>query len=405
MRYLIAFIFTVFSLASANAESGQLHVKVAQVMDTGGFERPMLSASSLVPADWTTRGGVFWNSNSSCQGGHQTDWQATSPDGKASITLVPDRAWQANSYGNQIPQGCLAGEYDSAEAFVRSIVSQMPDGRVLEVFQDPSVKQMLATFSFEQAGDPYEKSWMDYTSIHISFTDEGASMQAIISLLTSHTYMSFGHSQGVGPPLEMVMGQASTITVYAAPSATFETYLPGFELFSSNYRIDPQWSARIAGSNAKVAQIGIAGAKDQSEIMSRAYSDISDISMQTWRSGNASTDRTQRGTVEAIRGVETYSANTPTGQIELPGSYDNAWQMSDGTFIVTNDAFFEPADGRRLAQVIRATLVQVAALAQAWEQASPQRCNANGSIPASHNGEHAAPFGRHEPGARLAKFV
>ncbi len=175
-------------------------------------------------------------------------------------------------------------------------------------------------------------------------------MQAIISLLTSHTYMSFGHYQGVGPPLEMIMGQASTVTVYAAPSATFETYMTAFELFSNNYKIDPKWSARIAGSNAKVAQIGIDGAIDRSGIMSRAYSDISDTSMQAWRSGNASSDRTQQSTVEAIRGVETYSANTPSGQIELPGSYDNAWQMPDGTFIVTNDAFFEPADGRRLAQ-------------------------------------------------------
>ena len=350
MRYLIAFIFSVFSLGSVNAEPGQLHVKVARIMDTGGFERPMLSASSLVPVDWTTQGGVSWNPNGACLGGHQTDWKATSPDGKASITIVPDRAWQANSYGDPIPQDCLPGQYDSAEAFLRSTVSQIPDGRVLEVFQDPSVQNMLAAFRSEQAGDPYEKRWLDFTSIHISFTEEGAPMQAIISMLTSHSYMSFGHSQGVGPPLEMVMGRASTITVYAAPSATFETYLPSFGLFAGNYNIDAQWSARIAGSNAKVAQIGIAGANDRSKVMSRAYSDVSDISMQTWRLGNASTDRTQQSTVEAIREVETYSANTPSGQIELPGSYDNAWQMQDGTFIVTNDALFEPADGRRLAQ-------------------------------------------------------
>jgi len=51
--------------------------------------------------------------------------------------------------------------------------------------------------------------------------------------------------------------------------------------------------------------------------------------------------------------VETYDADVPTGQVELPSGYDRAFQLNDDTFVVTNDAFYEPfrdsgIDGREL---------------------------------------------------------
>ena len=50
----------------------------------------------------------------------------------------------------------------------------------------------------------------------------------------------------------------------------------------------------------------------------------------------------QANTVEVIKGVETYGADTPTGQIELPNQYDRAFQLNDGSFVVTNNVMFEP---------------------------------------------------------------
>jgi hypothetical protein len=75
--------------------------------------------------------------------------------------------------------------------------------------------------------------------------------------------------------------------------------------------------------------------------------------MESWRRQNDSSDRTQRETSEWIRDVETYDADVPTGQIELPSGYDRAFQLNADTFVVTNDAFYEPfrdsgIDGREL---------------------------------------------------------
>ena len=75
--------------------------------------------------------------------------------------------------------------------------------------------------------------------------------------------------------------------------------------------------------------------------------------MQTWRSGNESSDRMQRESTEAIMGVETYNDPYYGGTVQLDHTYDNAWQLNDGSYVLTNDAMFEPyrdlgVDGQRL---------------------------------------------------------
>ena len=105
--------------------------------------------------------------------------------------------------------------------------------------------------------------------------------------------------------------------------------------------------------NQQMNQQALQSSRKISSIISNTYSEISDMNMESWRKRNESSDRMQRETSEAIRGVETYDADTPTGQIELPSGYDRAFQLNDDTFVVTNDAFYEPyrdsgIDGREL---------------------------------------------------------
>jgi hypothetical protein len=54
-----------------------------------------------------------------------------------------------------------------------------------------------------------------------------------------------------------------------------------------------------------------------------------------------SMDRNQREFGEAIRGVETY-ADRNGGTVELDHTYNHAWQLDDGSYVLTDDNFFEP---------------------------------------------------------------
>ncbi|MGB5254107.1 MAG: hypothetical protein WBN68_15465 [Sedimenticolaceae bacterium] len=53
----------------------------------------------------------------------------------------------------------------------------------------------------------------------------------------------------------------------------------------------------------------------------------------TWRLYNESSDYLARERSEAIRGVETYNDPYYGGDVELDNTYNNAWQLNDGTYI------------------------------------------------------------------------
>ena len=339
--------------APTSPADGGVRVKVAEIMDPTGFERPMRAASSLVPAGWAVTGGVFYKMDGDCTAGQNVAWRATSPDGKASIEMVPNVGWAQNNQGYPTGRDCMNAGFSSAEQFVRAWAQSLPEGRVVEIRRDPATQRMLAPMAMEFQGDPYSKMWGDYVTARVTYTQGGRSMEAIVTTFTFHNYMKSGYSFGYGPVLELVTGGASLITVYSAPAADFESYLPIFHLFSANYRVDPQWQAKVNAVRRQGNADAARAAAQRSKIIADTYSDINDMSMDSWRRQQESSDRMQREQGEAIRGTETYTADTPTGQIELPYGYDSAWQLNDGTFVVTDDSFYDPyrdtgQEGRRL---------------------------------------------------------
>ena len=335
--------------------AGEMRLQLVKLMDPTGFEKPLAAATTVLPAGWTTAGGVIWRTSmGECNSGQSVDWTATSPDGKAFIHMLPSTTWQFNNQGMPVQQGCIPAAFRSADEFVASQVSQMPGGRVTGVERAPELMQILARdpFSTEFQGDPYSRTWTDAATVGVEFDRNGERYVGAMIIWTMHNYTLSGHSFGYGQPLEMGYGLAYNMILMAAPEDEIARHAPAFMLYLKNYRVDPEWNARMMKHNGIISAINIEGAKKRAEITAKSYSDLSDISMDGWRKRNETSDRMQRETSEWIREVETYNADTPTGQIELPTGYDRAFQMNDDTFIVTNDAMFDPWDGREL-QVTR----------------------------------------------------
>ena len=77
------------------------------------------------------------------------------------------------------------------------------------------------------------------------------------------------------------------------------------------------------------------------------------MQMDSWRKQQESSDRGSREFNEYIRGVETYNDPINGGSVQLDNTYDNAWQLNDGTYVLTDDPSFNPyaatgQDGQRL---------------------------------------------------------
>lgn len=349
-RFILPVLLAVLSAAGAAGQSSEMRFRSVEITDPTGFEQPMVAARSVIPADWTAEGGIIWRVGTGCNSGFTPDWTATSPDGEAMIRMLPAASWRYNNQGLPTGQGCIPAAFNSAEDYVNGFVTQLDSPQVVSVERDPQTSQLLSQqpFTYELPGDPYSKNWWDAASVTFDYRRDGKAYTASMILFTLHNYTLSGHSFGMGTPLEMGYGSAFNQILIAAPKEEFAKHVPAFLLFLKNYRTDPQWQAKINQYLERMRPRNQPRQPDTSTIVSKTYDEISDITMNGWKARNEITANSPRETSEWIRGVETYNADTPTGQIELPLGYERAFQMNDGSFVVTNDQFFDPMDGRQL---------------------------------------------------------
>ena len=70
---------------------------------------------------------------------------------------------------------------------------------------------------------------------------------------------------------------------------------------------------------------------------------------------NLASDRTQREFIEAVRGVETYHEPVEGGVVQLDNTFNHAWRVRDGSYLLTDDPNFRPGlvglEGQELRRV------------------------------------------------------
>lgn len=113
-------------------------------------------------------------------------------------------------------------------------------------------------------------------------------------------------------------------------------------------RSNPVWEAEMQRYWQELARIQRKGASDRmaswqnhNRKMQQINSDINDIIVGGYKQRSAASDRQQQQYVDSIREETPYS--TPTGgTIKLPSFYDNVYTDGNGTYILNNDAFYNP---------------------------------------------------------------
>jgi hypothetical protein len=318
-----------------------VRLQPAVVVDATGFERPVAASTLFIPWGWSTQGGVFWGREALCTNGYQLNWAAASPDGHVMIRLLPQDRWESNNYGAAASTpGCRLAPITSVRQYLEGLVRQVqPGARILGFQPRNDLMQQFAQLNNRQPMPMGElRTWVEAAQVQFVFDDRGVPTRGLIALVAVFNLMRTNMGNGTMDALT-----ASTFPGWYVQAP--EGYLnePFFEGLRRSVRTDPEWERRINGHNTRIAQVAIEESRKRAAMIAQSNAEIARIRQEAWASSQESADRRARQFAEVLRGVQSYDdANAPGGRVELSNLYGNAWRMNDGSYVLTNDASFEP---------------------------------------------------------------
>ena len=339
--------------APAATASDRLRVQRVEIIDAKGFERPMVAATVMVPAGWQSRGEVQWSLGRQCGRAYGLTLQAAASDGSAGIDLAAPEAWGATNYG--APAGdCPQAGFGTAGDYLASWIERhRKDARVVEIKPRPDKSRLIGQ---QQSPGIGLRSWVDSAQALITYRQGGREMYEMLvtNVVLNHSRMAMPGGQ----VMETLQGQA--LGVLAWRNAGAPVPQRHFDLMWATLRTAPEWQARIdaaerqmaadnAATQAKISQIQaetsrqtLEQIKRRGEIRNQTMQDIAGMRDNTWRSGQASQDRMHKDNVRTIREVQGWRDPRSGGVVELPQHYQHAWQLRDGSYVLTDDPNFDP---------------------------------------------------------------
>ncbi|MQX38228.1 hypothetical protein [Roseospira navarrensis] len=315
-----------------------VHVRPVEVIDRQGFDRPLTAYTLMVPTHWQATGGVQWDPSNACnRSGYNFSWKASAPDESEGVAILPAITWTSQPGGP-----CPQLQVNSARDLLSVIVNRtLPNARVLDYRARPDLARDLQALSHrEDYGSMSYQMTVDAGELLIGFIDErGREMRG--SVAAAMTLWRIDTPSLYGLPGSSISGGQSLPGFVAAAEAG-RLDLRVAEMIRKSIRPGPEWSRRIAQHHAVLNRQNTRHASRMAQITSQTNSEISDMIHQGYRDRAAISDRGQRERVEAIRGVETYDDPINGGTVQLDNTYRHAWQLRDGTYVLTDDAFFNP---------------------------------------------------------------
>jgi hypothetical protein len=319
---------------------GPLRVQRAEIMDRRGFERPMVAYTMFVPVGWRGVGEVEYSQNA-CLPSQRINWTATASDGIGSIQIIPEEKWSASTMQQQ--DGCFHAPIQGARQYLESWVQRnRPGARILDFRPRPDLAEPFQKIAQQGNG---MRSWGDAGEVLIAYQLRGRPVRESISSASFYIHTQM-------PGFEFLQGVSAPGFAMRAPEGALD--FKAVEALRQSIRSAPEWQTRMnqvmaernriaIDHNRRMGEINRQGAADRSAIIANTAREVNEIQMGTWQSRNESMDRTQRETIESIRGVETYNDPHYGGTVQLSNQFQHAWQLRDGSYVLTDDPNFDPA--------------------------------------------------------------
>ena len=355
-RYAIpcALAFGASTVSSSSAPAQQaagrppaLRVQRAEIMDRRGFEKPMVAYTLFVPAGWRGEGEVEYSPPNGCGPDQRLNWKASEPGGVGAVQIIAEEKWTFSNIPQQ-PDNCLHARVGDARSYLQWWVQRnRPGAQVLDYRPRPDLAEPFKRIAQEGNGI---RSWGDAGEILIGYQQNGRPVREAISSASFFILTTFPGMNG--QQMEMLYGVTAAGFAMRTPGGELD--FKAAEALRQSIRSAPEWQSRMnrvmaergqiqADHNRRMGEINRQGAADRSAIIANTAREVNEIQMGTWQSRNQSMDRQQRESVESIRGVETYNDPHYGGTVQLSNQYQHAWQLRDGSYLLTDDPNFDPA--------------------------------------------------------------
>jgi hypothetical protein len=347
-------LMTLHTLSGAQSPATALRVQPLQIIDRQGFEKPMLAYTMFVPAGWRTEAGVRWNVQAPCARPYQPVFKAEAPDGRAVLELTPGEGWGRSSMGPLAP-GCPTAAFSSAEQYLQAWLQRhRPGARLIEMKPRPDKAMRMPPM---QAPGIESRQLQDAAQALIETSQQGRTQRELLVTVVKLNQMRMA-GLGGGPPMETVSGESGGVLAWRADGAGPDAR--AFDALWSSFRRAPEWNARIQGANQQMAQENAAtqqrigqiqheGAMDslrqqaqRGEQAHQTRQEIAAMQSQGYRDRQNSQDGQHQATVQAVRGVMPWR-DAGGATVELPNHFRHAWKLKDGSYLLTDDANFDPA--------------------------------------------------------------
>ena len=330
---------------TAQAQADSLQIRTLQIMDQHGpAGQPVVAYQTMIPADWKAEGGVQWNANDGqgqCFTGARLIWRAMSPDEAYSVAYLDPISWGVTSVG-PARYRCLQTDLPDArsvmEAYLQvisnALQSQGVTVEVLEYLKPPELAPIINVFAQSWRSDtPGSQAWTDGIVVRTRIVANGTPPDGLSFAVTNH--LAFNGSAG-----SFRAGQSAMIFGLSTPQGKLEEGHPGFGVILNNLRPNPQWQ-QIENQwwRQKVAQLG--GTINAQIASANQGKSIGDSMFESWQRRQAMQDAGHEKTINGIWEVQPWK--TPSGgTVLLNQNYNHAWQLQNGSIVLTNNANFNP---------------------------------------------------------------
>lgn len=208
----------------------------------------------------------------------------------------------------------------------------------------------------QQAGLPLQGK-AEGGELRFTFTQNGVGMRGMMAVTAVFDLSELANPMG-GPPLTTLTG--ATVGSFAATApdgaldfelveASRRSIVPNAEWLSKLFTLKTQLGAiAVEGTRGRAAIIvagGAAATKANIESFQRASGAIPGGRTASGElyPGEASGDRSQRRSIEVIRGVDTYHDPVSNSAVQLDHTFGNAWRVTNqDAYILTKDPSFNP---------------------------------------------------------------
>lgn len=331
--------------ATVTVQEGKDYIllKRYRVMDPSGFAQPVEAASFLLPANWQAEGGVQWNTSRCLSDIVQLSVHAASPDKKYELFVFPTTqfdwvnndqmmyALRTGGYGS----GCTIAQPVDAAGYIMQAMPQLVKATAVSAAPIAAMEQQLK----QQAA---QYSAPGYTIVpsaaegKLQFADgsEGIALCIISQIIQSIP----GYD---GSNISHFQTAVTNRVVLKYPKGEDKRARNIMSTIQSSVRVNPVWMNAIQSMFNNIRKMVQDETWKRIQISQQAQQEISNNITRGWEQRNDNPDKSSQWFSEYIRGVDTWT-DGGGNKVELTSGYSNAWQKSDGSYLLSNDPSFDP---------------------------------------------------------------